>query len=60
MRRTSRNMESSEEVKEINQLVSVPTGEMIAVQLKDKRVVAIEQAIVEILNRLDVVESKVL
>lgn len=53
-------MESSEEVKEINQLVSVPTGEMIAVQLKDKRVVAIEQAIVEILNRLDVVESKVL
>jgi hypothetical protein len=54
-------MEKQEETKEEekNQLVEVPTGSMVAVQLKDKRILAIEQAVLELLNRVDKLEKLV-
>jgi len=51
--------EDKPEAKKSYELVRVPTGEAIAIQTPSGEVLTTEQALVEILNKLDKVEKAV-
>ena len=51
--------EEKEEKKKEYVLVNVPTGQAIAVQTPTEEIITTEQALVEVLNKLDKIEKAV-